>query len=298
MPPHWSLEEFQALESIFDNMPDGENSKQDDQPLPDTSTPSRTTTIQFDLDANCVHEVCNREDLTPEDLKKMYYRPTEYASISSWNRITLKIFRQRSQEGSMMEHASADDGHCIRGLEHRLKAQRHVRQEIITNGVYSVLDEQSRQRRSSYIAVVVVDADKVAEAYISQTCKSGGEAHQKGVQDERTVQELDNPREELPRESSRRACFDDNDLGYMKDDDSRASLGMRTKGGQKDDPDLEQEESFQTKAKRKEGRMKKMFRKLSMTHKSSPQETNIEKSDTPLPPPIRPRKRISRRSSM
>ena len=326
MTPQCVWEEGQALESTLLHMKlETEANKQDDQPVPDyTSTAStRTSKIQFDLDATSVLEISGRQEMTPDDFKILFYRATEYANISSWNRMTLKIFRQRAQEGSMTERSSVDDGHCIRGLEHRLKAQRHIRQQIITNAIYSVLDEQSRQRshqpREAYISSValVIDADKVAEAYITQTYKSQRNACEMGLQDERTVKELDKPLQELQevkeeakeqsqgRPVRRRtliANFDDNDLGYMKDDASAAaaSLARMTKGGQKD----ELNESFHTKAYRtkakREGRIKRFFRRASLTNKTSPQETNIEKPATPQPatsqPPTRPRRH--RRSSM
>jgi hypothetical protein len=310
MYPHCYLEEWQAMESAL--LDKTEANKQDDEPTIDTSTSSRTSKIQFDLDATIVHEVCNRDDLTPEDLKILFYRHGEYASISSWNRMTLKIFRQRAQKGSMIERSSLDDdGHCIRGLEHRQKSRRDIRQQMITDSIYAVLDEQTRHRRENCFSgvVVVVDADKVAEAYSSQTYRSHVDAYEMGLKDELTVKELDKPREELPvpevKEPEQRhgqqrrrgsliaKSFDDSDLGYVKDDDSaagRSSLPRMTKSVQKDE---EQEESFQTKAKR-EGRFKRFFRRASITNKTSPSKTIIEKPAAPQP--IRPRR--NRRSSM
>lgn len=312
MTPHYGWEEYPYLESAPpEEKPEIEENKQDDQPVPDYT--SRTSKIQFDLDASSVHEISGREEMTPDDLKVLFYRTAEYASISSWNRMTLKIFRQRAKEGSMLERSSVDDGHCIRGLEHRLKAQANIRQQIITNSIYSVLDEQARQRRSRPPRkTCVVDIDKVAEAYRTQAHKSQRDAHEMGLEDERTMKDLDKPREELQEEvkeqdpshggQRRRRMlithFDDNDLGYMKDDASaaRASLARMTKGGQKDELDESfHSKAFRTKAKREGRSIMRFFRRGSLTNKTSPQETNIEKPpDTPQP--IRPRSH--RRSSM
>jgi hypothetical protein len=327
MPPYWVMEECQAMEStqVVKKPETTEDSKQDEQQpvLPDSSTPTtRTSKIQFDMDATSVYEVCGRHEMSPDDLKMLFYRATEYANICSWNRMTVNVFGQRAREGSMMESSSSappaggveDDGHCIRGLEHRVKSQHRIHQQIKMNSVYSVLEEQDRQRRAKYR--IAVDVDKVAEVYRSHTHKSYVDAYKLGLEDERIVKELeDKALAELVgvkgetqshgRQMRRRTLirsFDDNDLRHRKDDYSANEASFPRMTPRKGTDEKEDEESFHSKAKH-EGRLMRFFRRVSHTSSSSSSktspshETNIEKEPAASPRSVQHLRRL-RRSSM
>lgn len=275
--------------------------------------------VRFDL-RESLHEVPARQDMTEEDMSTIWYRPCDFANIASWNRMTVKIFRQYAKEFGGANDICQDileGDQCLRGLEHRLKGVNALRGEIKTNAIYSVLGEQARRKREG----LPKDPQKLANVYSEHTYSCISDAINKGIRDEmaaKDLSEVDNapqPQQASQAKSRRTShlyAFDDFDVRSLRDDLSAASdhipvpipntkistsaapSNKATTAQREDD-----EESFRVKAKReKRGSISfsKFFKKKGSKSKSKKQKEAA--ATTSSAEPQLPARRRHRRSSM
>ena len=286
---------------------------------------SLNSKVKFDLTASTTHQVQARHEMDEEDFKDIWFHQSDFASIASRNRMTVRMYRQHILEclgcdrntnasssglSSTPEHLleDLDDHQCIRGLEHRLKGEQSKRNEIRTNAIYSVLGEQARQKREK----LPVDEMKLATLYKEHTYAVVADAIQLGNRDARTAKALALPQENkrVSRTSGLIHALDDCDIRALDYDDNSSSGGVeelplqqrkqQPRGGDDDD------DSFRAKAKReKRGSISfARFFKGSSSKKSKSKDSKKKqqkKSEQPpellsSPPPVRRRK--CRRSSM
>jgi hypothetical protein len=205
--------------------------------------------VQFNTLNNAVHEIWSRQELTPQDYALTWYMRSDFERISSWNRMTVKFFRQQAQGGGDQGGDDEDPEHCIRGLEHRLKGQNDLRQATKTNAIYAVLMEQSKHRKTMGAAYYgghpLLGGDEncnsppsppkkkdhsfgLAKVYREHTLCSVTQAHEQGLQDEKDVKAM-NVLGDLPPtpRSQRRSStlhFDEDDLKELRllDEDEEA----------------------------------------------------------------------------
>ena len=164
--------------------------------------------IKFDIQATVIHFVKPRHEMTPDEFNGTWYRTSDFTRISSWNRMTVKLMRQN---GSL----EGEPDHCIRGLEHRLKGQQKLRQTLKTNAIYAVLNEQARQREYG------VNPERLCDVYRGYTYSCVQEALARGIEDERTLQEVsDLPCSKAQTEERNRRrstiLFDEDDLTELR----------------------------------------------------------------------------------
>jgi hypothetical protein len=206
--------------------------------------------VNFNTLNNVVHEIWSRQELTPQDYALTWYMRSDFERISSWNRMTVKFFRQQAQGGGDRGGDDEDPEHCIRGLEHRLKGQNDLRQTTKTNAIYAVLMEQSKHRKTMGAAYCgghpLLGGDEncnsppsppkktdhsfgLAKVYREHTLCSVTQAHEQGLQDEKDVKAI-NVLGDLPPptpRSQRRSStlhFDEDDLKELRllDEDEEA----------------------------------------------------------------------------
>jgi hypothetical protein len=251
----------------------------------DSCWPEREDTkVKFDVEnLTKIHWVPPRSELCAEQFKDVWMDASDYNRISSWNRMTVKMIRQRGTLDDEPEH-------CSRGLEHRLQGQQRLRQMVKTNAIYGVLHEQSRQRESGS------NAQRIADIYRGYVFGSDEAAKQKGIQDEKAAKEfVARPSRQARRLSHALATtfrpFDEDDLKDLRalmnggEDEVDASEALRP---QKIVDVFEEKVTKASKVKR----LTRFFKKKSSKHgKSEPSS----RTRSPSPPP--PTRRL-RRSSM
>lgn len=154
--------------------------------------------IRFDVGVT-VFEVRARSLIPLTEKRSIWYQPSDFAKISSLNRSAVKVLRENPD----------DPDHCGRGLEHKLYGDSDRINDIKVNSIFSVLKEQSRQRKSN-----VKDEAKIAKIYKEHVFSSAKTALEKGLNDEKSARQ-----EEKPKMKQRRsgAAFDDFDLKELQD---------------------------------------------------------------------------------
>ena len=266
-------------------------------------------TVHFNLGQNVTHKVTGRHEFSADDYERTWFLPKDFERVNSWNRMTVKLFRQMAKNGQ----ADYDElEHCIRGLEHRLKGQNFQRTTIKTNAIYSVLMEQSRQRKTP----VDNGPERIMNVYKLHTVCCVTQAQEKGQQDEKDAAAAFaavEPDQKCHRSSKRRSSamvFDEDDLKELRDldeedeavpDDSQAPAttaeryGRSRSNGNYKDQDGEKDGS---KTKKKGfSRFSKFFhgkKKKGGTGDEAMEETGVVST---VDPPA-PRRRMYRRSSM
>ena len=170
---------------------------------------SSSTTVQFDLDITITHEVMGRHEYSPEDYFQTWFLPKDFERINSWNRMTVKLFRQLDKTG--IGHYD-DSEHCIRGLEHRLKGQNFQRTTTKTNAIYAVLMEQARQRKTP----VENGPDRIAAVYNDHTYCCVTNAHERGLQDEIDAAADLDQNDHNPQSRNSALLFDEYDLEELR----------------------------------------------------------------------------------
>jgi hypothetical protein len=211
--------------------------------------------VHFNTLNNIVHEIWGRQELTPQDYALTWYMRYDFERISSWNRMTVKFFRQQAQGGGQGGKGGGGDEdreHCIRGLEHRLKGQNELRQTTKTNAIYAVLMEQSKHRKTMGAAYYgghpLLGGDEncnsvtppskkknysvvLAKVYREHTLCCVTQAYEQGLQDEKDVKAMNvvgglPPAPTTPRSQRRSSVlhFDEDDLKELRllDEDEEA----------------------------------------------------------------------------
>ena len=165
-----------------------------------------TAKVRFDLSKTETRPVRGRHEMNQEDYKDVWYVRSDFNKIASWNRMTVKLFRQHATSSDNDENDSSlfltasqlgttadlqdgnDNVHCIRGLEHRLKGQGAKRTEQKINAIYSVLGEQAKIKRSGKQGKD--PTKKIAAVYGEHTYSHVTEAVHRGSQDQRVAQDI------------------------------------------------------------------------------------------------------------
>jgi hypothetical protein len=239
--------------------------------------------------------------MNESDFSDIWFRASDFASFASWNRMTVKMFRQHSRLSD--EECEDLEDKCIRGLEHRLKGRNSNRIEIKTNAIYAVLGEQSRRKREG----LPVDAQELASLYIEHTLCCASDAANKGHRDEIAAKDLpkvEEPKSIQPHRSQMIShAFDDSDICILRDDFSVTSDEIPVPVSKDVSPKDNDDDSFRAKAKReKRGNValsrsisfSRFFKKKSSKSKQKQQEATIAKTQEA---PVVQRRRC-RRSSM
>lgn len=158
--------------------------------------------IRFNVDLSII-EVTSRGMMTSAECRSIWYQPNDFTRMSSQNRSAIKMVR---------EFGSQDDDPdlCIRGLEHKLLGDSEHVKDIRVNAIYSVLKEQSRQRKSN-----IRDEKRIAELYREHAFSSAKQAQERGFDDERVA------KQSLVQDQNRKsfssmAAFDDFDLKLLQ----------------------------------------------------------------------------------
>jgi hypothetical protein len=247
------------------------------------------TKVKFDLDhLTKVHSIPNRDELSPQEYKDVWLGPSDYNRITSWNRMTVKMVRQRGTLDDEPEH-------CSRGLEHRLKGQQRFRQSVKTNAIYGVLHEQARQRVSGS------NVQRIADIYRGYVFGNDEEAKKRGIQDEIDAKKsCRHARTQSALGTTLVKAFDEDDLKDLRalmnggEDEGDASevLGPHPKP-EDDDKSSTFEEKVKKRSKVK--RISSFFKKKSSKPSNKSEQPSL--SISPSPPPSTSTRRL-RRSSM
>jgi hypothetical protein len=159
--------------------------------------------IRFDLDKIELIEVKARSMITALERKSIWFQPSDFSKMSSMNRSTVKTLR---------ENPNIDEPDlCIRGLEHKLHGESDRINEIKVNSIFSVLKEQSRQRKSND-----KNALKIAQIYKEHVFPSVKKAQEMGLSDEKSAIQEETVVAKVERRRSS-AAFDDFDLKELQD---------------------------------------------------------------------------------
>lgn len=156
--------------------------------------------IRFDLDGVKFFEVKARTMITSAERRAIWYQPIDFSKMSSMNRSSIKILRENPDERD----------HCARGLEHKLNGESDHINDIKVNSIFSVLKEQSRQRKSN-----TTDPLRISQIYKEHVFASEQKARELGFSDEKSAKE-----EEFAEKVERRrsfGAFDDFDLKELQD---------------------------------------------------------------------------------
>ena len=290
--------------------------------------------VKFDVDASSTQIVRSRYEMDEEEFCSIWYNRSDFAEMSSWNRMTVRIYRQHIRECTIHTQdellkdldLDAEGYQCIRGLEHRLKGEQSKRTEMKTNAIYSVLGQQAKFKREK----LPVDPVKLALVYKEHTYANVANAVQTGSRDERIAREVhalptetEKDQEEkasnetrVSRKSGLIRALDDSDLNELQydDDEDNSSEGecveeiasAETIQPKKQDYD---EDSFRAKARRevkglsfsrfffKSKKKKKSSTKSSKKKHQKKHQQNQEQQQQEAPPVVVRRKQ-ARRSSM
>jgi hypothetical protein len=213
--------------------------------------------------------------------------------------MTVKLMKQQG-------NLDNEPDHCIRGLEHRLKGEHERRKNLKINSIYAVLQEQSRQRSSK-----IKNLTTISDIYRHHTISCAAQAYEKGLQDQKAVQE-----EPVKRMTQRRSSilFDEDDFKSLleldlEDESERFEIRVMEEAnpmGSKQRP-IEEEDGDEEKGEKKKKRvtMRSVGSFFKRKHKrsASPKPNTISSAvgsttHETTTTHQRPRRRFARRSSL
>lgn len=144
--------------------------------LSDTSSIASKCTVtkrfHFSLSSNEIYDVPHIDDMTPEEVKAIWYEKSDYEKIKM---AMIPIIRKMMKKETIQE----TDRETIRGLEFRTRQGAIRRQHNKLEATTAVLDEQDRQLDT----VGRVDEDLLAKVYKQFNSHCQIEAHKLALGD-------------------------------------------------------------------------------------------------------------------
>jgi hypothetical protein len=128
--------------------------------------------LQIIEEKNEIFLVDHLDDITDDEVDKIWYNPDEYAEIKSAYQMT--VFMMESGEKMDPEE------HSSRGLEYRTQDGAWARYENKRDACNAVLDEQDRQWQAE-----ADDYEELSRTYLEHSTKCGKAAADRGKKDEK-----------------------------------------------------------------------------------------------------------------
>jgi hypothetical protein len=148
----------------------------------DTSSIASKSTItkrfHFSLSSNEIYDVPHIDDMTPEEVKAIWYEKADYEKIKM---AMIPVIRKMMKKETIQE----TDRETIRGLEFRTRQGAIRRQHNKLEATTAVLDEQDRQLDT----VGRVDEDLLAKVYKQFNSHCQIEAHKLALGDVQPAKE-------------------------------------------------------------------------------------------------------------